>query len=389
MIKHLFKLIWNKKGKNFLLMTEIFISFMVLFAVFSFIVYYYNNYTYPMGFKYDNVWTLSFTQDQHFPDSLGVHQESYRQLLKSMPEVEAFSFCSNNTPFSMSNSNTEVTYNKTSSMTNFYEAEDDYSKTLGIPLLEGRWFNASDAGGKYKPVVINTLVKEKLFGNKRAIGEIVTSDKDQYKVVGVVGIFKDKGNFQSPEGDMFRRIDSLQGSFVSSMLVKVKSGVGTDFEGKLWKQLNAVNPQLSVEIEHLTDKRIDKNKLTWVPMLIMLIVGGFLVFNVSLGIFGVLWYNINRRRDEVGLRRAVGATGGDISWQFIGEALVIATFGLLLGCFLALQFPLMHVFDIAAGVYLIAIVLSILAIYLLVVACSLYPARQAAEILPAVALHDE
>ncbi|WP_167516172.1 hypothetical protein [Mucilaginibacter metallidurans] len=47
MFKHLFKLIWNKKKQNFLLITEMLVSFLVLFAVFTLMMYYYNNYKKP------------------------------------------------------------------------------------------------------------------------------------------------------------------------------------------------------------------------------------------------------------------------------------------------------------------------------------------------------
>jgi putative ABC transport system permease protein len=71
------------------------------------------------------------------------------------------------------------------------------------------------------------------------------------------------------------------------------------------------------------------------------------------------------------------------------EALILATFSLIIGSFFAIQFPLLNVFDLPAGVYLTALVLAILFIYLLVLICSLYPGRQAAAIYPAVALHEE
>jgi putative ABC transport system permease protein len=144
-----------------------------------------------------------------------------------------------------------------------------------------------------------------------------------------------------------------------------------------------------VEIEHLSEKRVTKNKLTLVPMIILLVVGGFLIINVALGLFGVLWYNINKRRSEIGLRRAVGASGNNVTGQLIGEALVLSTLSLILGSFFAIQFPLLNVFDLSSGVYLTALFLSIVFIYLLVIICALYPGRQAAAIYPAVALHEE
>jgi putative ABC transport system permease protein len=132
-----------------------------------------------------------------------------------------------------------------------------------------------------------------------------------------------------------------------------------------------------------------KDRLVLVPMIILLVVCGFLIFNVGLGLFGVLWYNINRRRSEIGLRRAVGATGKEVTRQLIGEAMVMSTIAMILGVFLAIQFPLLHVFDLPAATYVYAIAAAILFIYFLVVVCALYPGKQAAKIYPAVVLHEE
>ena len=124
-------------------------------------------------------------------------------------------------------------------------------------------------------------------------------------------------------------------------------------------------------------------------MIIMFVVAGFLIINVALGLFGVLWYNINKRKGEIGLRRAVGASGNSISMQLVGEALVLATISLVIGSFFAVQFPLMNVFDLAANTYLIAIGFAVLFIYFLVILCAFYPGRQAAAIYPDVALHED
>ena len=104
--------------------------------------------------------------------------------------------------------------------------------------------------------------------------------------------------------------------------------------------------------------------------------------------FGVLWYNINKRKSEIGLRRAVGASSNAISKQLVGEALVIATISLLGGSFFAVQFPLMNVFDLAANTYFVAHALAITFIYILVIVCALYPAKQGAAMF-AVALHED
>src|ERR1700753_3190284 len=144
-----------------------------------------------------------------------------------------------------------------------------------------------------------------------------------------------------------------------------------------------------VESAPMRDKRTTLNYFTLVPMIALLIVACFLIINVALGLFCVLWYNINKRRGEIGLRRAIGATGNSVSGQLVNEAMILATLSLIIGAFFAIQFPLLNLFDLPASVYIIALFLSIIFIYLLVFVCSLYPGKQAAAIYPAVALHEE
>jgi putative ABC transport system permease protein len=173
------------------------------------------------------------------------------------------------------------------------------------------------------------------------------------------------------------------------LLVSVNADAGPAFEGRLYKKVAGYIENSNVEIEHLVNKRKSINYFALVPMIVLSIVSCFLIINVALGLFGVLWYNINRRRGEIGLRRAIGATGQSVASQLVIEAMILATFSLIIGSFFAVQFPLLNVFSLPAGVYITALVLAILFIYLLVLICAFYPGKQAAAIYPAVALHEE
>jgi putative ABC transport system permease protein len=121
------------------------------------------------------------------------------------------------------------------------------------------------------------------------------------------------------------------------------------------------------------------------------ILGGFLVFNVALGLFGVLWYSINRRRSELGLRRALGASSTAVNRQILGEALVLATFAIAVGVVLAIQAPLLGLMgdSVSTAAYMLAILGSAALIYLLTLGCAWYPAYLASQVHPAEALHDE
>jgi len=157
----------------------------------------------------------------------------------------------------------------------------------------------------------------------------------------------------------------------------------------LRKKLAKIAPNWTFELEYLEEKKEVAGRIVTIPLIIMLIVCAFLIFNVALGLFGVLWYNINQRKSEIGLRRATGASTTGITSQFVGEMWVLSTFGIIVGLFFAVQFPLLNVFDLEGRIYFLAMLASILLIYLLTTICALLPSRQASTIQPAIALHEE
>ncbi|MEO5890066.1 MAG: ABC transporter permease [Ferruginibacter sp.] len=393
MFKHLFKLIWNKKKQNFLLISEMLISFLVIFAVFTLIVFYYRNYKKPMGFAYEDVWIVSYNNSLKSSrlDSVVPFYETLKQTIRSMPYVADATFSSNNTPLTQNTWQGSVTYNgREINSVNFFHTDDSYKNVLNLKMLEGRWFSKEDAVAKSKPVIINNSLKLLFFGNDKAEGKLIDGEnKDKLKIVGVVEDMKVKGDYAISGTATYYRIDSGAFNWLGKILVRVKPGADAAFESRLYKTMANYLKNSNVEIEHLVNKRKSINYFSLVPMIVLLIVAGFLVINVALGLFGVLWYNINKRRGEIGLRRAVGASGSSVCGQLVAEALILATFSLIIGSFFAVQFPLLNVFDLPPGVYLTALVFAVLFIYFLVLVCSLYPGRQAARIYPAVALHEE
>lgn len=393
MIKHLFKLIWNKKKQNFLLMSEMLVSFLVIFAVFTLMVYYYNNYKKTMGFDYQNLWVVNYnnTYQTKSTDSLNTFYDNLRQTIKSMPQVKEVSFCSDNVPLSQNQWTGEVHYKKVSTGGDNYTVDDNYKKAMNLQLLEGRWFNKADANAKIKPVIISDELREKLFGNEGAIGKMIGTDDKTFnlRVIGVIQGVKAKGDYSPAKPAIYWRTDTGSYHWLAKMMVKVTPDADAAFEGKLYKTLANYMRNSNIEIEHMVNKRKSTNLFNLVPMIVTLIVACFLVINVALGLFGVLWYNINKRKGEIGLRRAIGASGQSVSSQLVSESMILATLSLIVGTFFAVQFPLLNVFDLKAGIYIVAMILAIIFIYLLVLICSLYPGKQAAAIYPAVALHEE
>ena len=385
MIRHFFKLIWNKKRSNALLIVEILVAFLVLFGVMSLMAYNYQNYSRPLGFKYEQVWCLNIGWNQDTAH-IGEKLKNIYQRIRSYPEVEMASRTNGNTPFANNQSNRNVKYKNVNIQGDIYGTDEYYAKTLGIEIAEGRWYTRADKGAKHTPAIINRIAKEKMFGNDNPLGKIIQLEGDErWKIVGIVENFKQHGNYQANTPAFFNLSDWDMGS----VLIKVKPGVDANFEAKLMREIGAMQPEWVFELSYLKTLRKSMNQQTSIPSLIFSIVCGFFLLNVALGLFGVLTLNIAKRKDEIGLRRALGAPAPAITIHFVGEMWVIATLAVLIGLILAVQFPLLNVFDLEASVYVVGMLLATLTIYLLVTLCALYPSIQAARIQPATALHEE
>jgi len=347
-----------------------------------------------MGFSYDKVWVIDYnnTQETKNSDSLTLFYENLRASLKALPQIVEISFSNNNIPFSESFQSTNVTYKgKKYDRVNMYMIDTGYNKVWQMKVLEGHWYTNEDIKGKYIPTVIDSTLKVKMFGKESAIGKVLGDgdNTDGRKIIGVVADMKVEGDYYIGGQSLYSRRDTAAYRWSGIINVRVTDKADAAFESKLYKLLSTSMKKSNIGISHSTAMRQAKNDKTIIPLIIFMIIAGFLIINVALGLFGVLWYSINRRMGEIGLRRAIGATGASISYQLIAESLILASLALVVGCFFAVQFPLLHVFDIAASVYLFAILFAVVFIYLLVFFCSLYPGRQAAAILPAIALHEE
>lgn len=364
------------------MMLEIFVSFLILFAVWSLSVYTYRNYINPVGLSTERVWAiyLQFNTDS---DSLRrMNCELVSQYLKGNRGIEAFAFSSANLPFGFSTMNNQFEYKEKQVMSDNIAVSPAYPDVLGIQMSAGRWFTAADTVGPITPVVITRHMANDLFGSEDPLGKTFSTDR---RVVGVVEYFRHKSSFQADENCVFEPAHDWD----NDMLVKVAAGTDAEFEAQLARSLQKLGKNWTVEMQHQDDMKSTQDKTVIIPILILFGVCGFLVFNVGLGLFGVLFQNISRRRGEIGIRRAVGATKKQIMRYFVGETLVIATFGVVLGVFFAVQIPLLGVFDIEGIIYFWGIIFATLSIYLIATLCAFYPSRQAAIIYPAIALHEE
>jgi putative ABC transport system permease protein len=401
MIRHLLKMVWNRKRINGLIILEIFVSFLVLFGVVISGVYLSTNYRQPLGFDYSHIWDVEVHQQTSARDeNKEAPAVTIRQMALAIQELEEVESVTGieYAPYSQSSSNSSTRLNGLQIRYEHNRATDNFPAVLGLQMVSGRWFNNEDDAATDEPVVINQQLARELFGNENPLGKSLgdpplppkgEAPRDpNRRIIGVFTDFRQHGELAGLTNFLFFR--QKQERAPHNLLIKVRPGTTAAFEEKLSRKLRAVNKDWSYVIEPLTNMRETSFRIYLAPLLAAGLVAAFLMIMVALGLTGVLWQNVTRRIREIGLRRAKGATANDIHTQILGELFVIATFGLLLGLAVIVQLPLLDFLSfLSAEVYLDSIAISLVLIYLLTLLCGLYPSRMATRVQPAEALHYE
>ncbi|HKY05717.1 MAG TPA: ABC transporter permease [Blastocatellia bacterium] len=398
MIKHLFKMVWNRKRTNFLITVEIFISFLVLFAVMVLAVYYTDNYRQPLGFNYENVWSVEVNMQggAATPEQKQARLNTLKQLFASTREFDEIESAAlaETTPYSGGSSSTNYDFNGRALDYEINTVTDSFKEVMGLTLVAGRWFGREDDGVSFRPLVINERLARAAFGDEDPLGKSLQSptDKTETRVIGVVTDFRKDGEFAGPGGYCFERytMTDPKAWMPQTVMLKVRPNTTAALEERLIDRFQAIARDWSFDIQPVAEVRETVNGQRLAPVITAGLVAGFLMIMVALGLTGVLWQNVTQRTREIGLRRAKGATARKIHSQILGELLVITTFGLLAGVAVVMQFPLLDlVAFISAKVYAVGLVLSLALIYLLTILCGLYPSRLATRVHPAEALHYE
>ena len=395
MIRHLFTLIWNRRRANFLLVTEIFLAFVVLFVVGSLLVYNQRNYRTPMGFAYEQVWRVDLDPGLQPVAGRLATVRRVMQHLRSLPEVVAVGRTSSTTPFSGSSNGSTVGIGMERKSpiesVSGHLVEDDLREVLELPVVAGRWFDKRDDGATLRPAVISRDLGERLFPGQPVLGQTIGRNDEELRVVGVVETFRADGDLAEVRPAILMRVSPQDTALdeASVVMLRVRPGAGAALERRMSTDIMGMAKGWSVGISALPEQRAAQLKRALTPVVALVLVCVFLIVNVALGLFGVLWQTISQRRGEIGLRRAIGASAGRISGQIVGEILVVTTFGLLLGLLVALQFPLLGVLDVPSGIYFTAMLLATGLVYALSAGCAFYPSRLAAGIQPAMALREE
>jgi len=272
----------------------------------------------------------------------------------------------------------------------------EYFSALGVPLLQGRGFNATDKEGSPPVVIINQTLAERYFAGEPAIGKrfkIGGADRPRnpwMEIVGVVGDVKYSGLDLKPEPAYYMPLaqDAWRAAYLVVRTPLNPAGLAPAIREQIW----ALDKDIPIAKVATMDRLLAESVAQ--PRFRTLLLGIFAALALvlaSVGIYGVISYSVTQRTHEIGIRMALGAQARDVSKLVIRDGVALALIGVTMGLAASLALTrLMEslLFEVSTTDQSIFAGVGALLVAVAVLACWI-PARRASRVDPMVALRCE
>lgn len=272
----------------------------------------------------------------------------------------------------------------------------DYFKVIERTAIRGRVFDASDRRDSMPVAVVNQRFVEHFYQGREAIGQRIRDGRGEEAwatIIGVVPDFVMQGLGSSIDGAGYYLLQDQQGWGWLELLVRGEPGVDmAALAASVRAAVAALDPEQPVHAIRSLRERSDR-RLAGLDILssMAMVFAGAALLLAGIGVYGVVAYNARRRTREMGLRRALGASGGGIVGLLFRQSALVAAVGIALGIIAgyALSQPLAPILPLVSaddpwlylGVGLLMTLTTLLACWM--------PSRQAAAVDPMVALRSE
>ncbi len=245
-----------------------------------------------------------------------------------------------------------VKYGAMSTMTSVLGTTSDYEEIRDFRVVSGRYFTPEENLNSARVVVLGSRVDELLFPEMDAVGRTLRLGKTVFQVIGVLeskgttvdGLSEEDNKVVIPIRTALRRVFNVD--YINQLYVQVKDGDRLQSAEKQIADVLRTRHRTS-EFGRQDDFRIQNQRLILAARLetvasfqrMSLGLGAVAVFVGGVGILSIMLLAVRERRNEVGLRVAVGARRRDILLQFLVESLLLGaaggTFGVFIGWVMA------------------------------------------------------
>jgi len=334
------------------------------------------------------------------PERLAFYQQ-LEEKLRTLPGVKQVSLSGSNAVFGFNGSGSFRIEGQPEPQPGqwpeiFFEpVSPNYFETLGIRLIAGRAFNASDTNDRAPVVIINETTARRYWPNENAVGKRLGRPGKEPNWHEIIGVVSDIG-FPANLGEPYTRFQAyrpITQSPTNSVTIALRTSTPPD---ALINTLRGTVAQLdpAQPVHRLRTARSLVEQGLGNISLLGTLLGAFAALGLvlaAIGIYGVISYTVVQRTGEIGIRLALGAQQKDVLWLVLGKGGRLILLGALIGIggayavgqLLITAIPTLPTRDpITLGIITLTLIIVALA------ACFL-PARRAAKVDPMIALRSE
>jgi predicted permease len=271
---------------------------------------------------------------------------------------------------------------------------DGHFATLGIPILSGRDFNRTDSPNAPKTAIVSESMARKFFGTANAVGRTFRTQEgrtfsEPRVVVGVVGSTKYRSLRDSmPPIIYFPRSESV---FDDDVNFEIFADAPLSVVPAVKRVFTESSPRITLEITTI-DRQLDESmRLMRATATVAGFFGALALLLATIGLYGIMSYSVARRRNEIGVRIALGAGSARVVRMVLGDVSRIVVIGVVIGIALSLAATRL----VASFIYDVSrndprnLVASALVLAVVGLAAAALPAWRAARLDPVAALRED
>lgn len=273
-------------------------------------------------------------------------------------------------------------------------SDGGYFRAMGIPLLQGRVFGDQDRADSPRVVVIDQLLATRYFPDGSALGRRLVlpglggQEPIEGEIIGIVGTIKRDELSKEVTKETYYLATSQYGGALGSAVLKTDLPAGAMLAA-IRQAVQSVDPQQPVYDLKSLDARIRLSlEGRMAPLVLLALFAAVALLLAAVGIYGVLAFAVQQRTAEIGVRLAIGAQAADVQRLVLGQGMLLAGVGLVIGTVAALlggQLLEAQLFGVRSTDPLTLLLVVLLLGGTAALACYL-PARRATRVAPVVAL---
>ena len=272
--------------------------------------------------------------------------------------------------------------------------DENYFRTMNIPVVRGRTFSEPEAVENRKVAVVNETFARKYFPGEDAIGKSVVvnmSDKPEpTEIIGIVGDAKYDKLEAEQRPMVYWTLPQLPAS--SMTLVMRTDADPQGLAAAAQREIQVIDKDQPVsEVRTMQSWLAESVARTRFGTLLLSFFAGVALLLAAVGIYGVMSYSVAQRRNEIGIRMALGAQAGDVLALVLRQGVTLALVGVgfgLVGAFALTRVMSSLLYGVSSTDPLTFTAIALLLTFVSLVACYI-PARRATRIDPMIALRYE